>query len=254
MRVGNKNPDVVQLKFTLGMKGLFPCHVKIFDTQEALSEDKTIPATILENDVSKSGIIVFDRGVQSRERFRDLAKSDRLFVTRLNLRAHYRITKQLDTPSVDPESSVTIEKDMIVRLKPTKKKWQKCRYRLVQATIKESGEKIYFLTNIIEDMTAYEIAYIYKQRWAIEPFIKFLKQHLNLTHLISRNKNGIRVMIFMTLILSILLIAYKNLNKIESYKRTKLRFALELEAAIVKQIVILSGGNLRKVKHFLNDA
>jgi IS4 transposase len=61
---------------------------------------------------------------------------------------------------------------------------------------------------------AYVIASIYKQRWEIEVFFKFIKQHLNVTHLVSREKNGIEVMLYMTMIAAILILAFKKLNKI----------------------------------------
>jgi fructose-bisphosphate aldolase class 1 len=87
----------------------------------------------------------------------------------------------------------------------------------------------------------------------IEPFFKFLKQHLNLNHLVSRNENGRRVMIYMTLIIAILIIAYKKLNKISSLKIAKFMFCRALESMIVKDIVILSGGDFEKVKYLFND-
>jgi hypothetical protein len=56
------------------------------------------------------------------------------------------------------------------------------------------------------------------------PFYKFLKQHLNLKHLLSRDINGIKVMIHLTLILAILLIVYKKHTIISSYKIAKFSF------------------------------
>jgi IS4 transposase len=67
-----------------------------------------------------------------------------------------------------------------------------------------------------------EIAEIYRQRWDIEVFFRYLKQNLNLKHIVSRNENAIKVMLYMTLILSILIIVYKKKNKISSYKIAKL--------------------------------
>lgn len=58
----------------------------------------------------------------------------------------------------------------------------------------------------------------------------------------------------MTLILAILLIAYKKLNKVESYKIAKLKFATELEADVVKAIVIICGGNPDLMKHLFNSS
>ena len=58
--------------------------------------------------------------------------------------------------------------------------------------------------------TLMEVADLYRLRWEIETFFKFLKQHLSLAHLTSHSENGIRVMIWMTLIAAVLLIWYKR--------------------------------------------
>lgn len=118
-------------------------------------------------------------------------------------------------------------------------------FRLIKATIDQTGEEIFFLSNS-QELSAYEIAMIYKSRWEIEIFFKFLKQELNIEHLVSRDPNGIRVMMYMTLITSILIIAFRKLNKLTSYKIAKLRFALELENSVIAQIVLLCGGDLSK--------
>lgn len=257
MKVGVKNKgsgiDKVQLKYTMATKGSLPCHVEIFDDQQSLSEDKTIPFAIFNDKHSKNSIVVFDRGVQKRKTFKKLSDTSRLFVTRINTDVRYHSIRELSFDSSDINSSVSVQADLIVQLQDAKSKRIKTHFRLIKATIKESGEVIYFLTNM-KDLTPYEIAAFYKQRWDIEPFFKILKQHLNLTHLVARNINGIRVMIYMTLILAILLIVYKKLNKISSYKIAKLRFELELDEEIMKQVAILCGGDPNKVNNLFNDS
>ena len=96
------------------------------------------------------------------------------------------------------------------------------------------------------EMTSYEVAATYKLRWEIEILFKFLKQELNISHLVSRNQNGVKVMMYMSLITAILIIAFRKLNKISSYKIAKLRFSLELENIMIGQIVLLCGGDLDK--------
>jgi len=54
------------------------------------------------------------------------------------------------------------------------------------------------------------------------------------------------------MILAILIIAYKKLNKISSIKIAKLKFEIELENEIIKQIVILCGGNPKLAPHLFN--
>jgi hypothetical protein len=55
-----------------------------------------------------------------------------------------------------------------------------------------------------------EIPELYRRRWEIELFIKFVKQHLSYAHLTSRCANGIAVMIWMALIAALLLIWYQR--------------------------------------------
>jgi IS4 transposase len=112
---------------------------------------------------------------------------------------------------------------------------------------------LYFLTNI-EELSAREITHIYKERWQIEVFFKFIKQQLNFSHLLSRNENGIKVVLYMTLIAAILLTAFKNANKLKGYKIPKIKLANQLEALIIEDIVVLCGGNPLLIKQFYNSS
>ena len=123
--------------------------------------------------------------------------------------------------------------------------------RLIIAKEKQTGEVFYFLTNN-KTLEAKDIAEIYKQRWEIEVFFKFIKQNLNFSHLLSRDSNAIKVIMYMTLITAILLIVYKKINGLEGYKIPKLKFAQELEVLIIKDIVEKCGGNPHKVDHIWN--
>jgi hypothetical protein len=65
--------------------------------------------------------------------------------------------------------------------------------------------------------TLAEVAELYRLRWEIETFFKFLKQHLSFSHLTSHSENGIRVMIWMALIAAVLLIWYKRTTGRKDY-------------------------------------
>ena len=93
-----------------------------------------------------------------------------------------------------------------------------------------------------------------KERWEIEVFFKFIKQHLNASHLVSRSENGIKVIIYMTMITAVLLLAYKKINRMSGYKIMKLKFETELETDIIKEIVILCGGDPNKASHLFSMA
>jgi hypothetical protein len=247
------NKDIRKLKITIGQKGSLPCSVKVYNTKEAASEDIAIPLAISEYKSALESIVVFDRGVQSRKEFDNFSSENQRFIGRLNLPVRYKMHNANVVTSKPAGSSVTINKDEWVYLINRKANWSEYRLRKILGTIDETGEEICFITNV-DDLTAYEIAAYYKQRWEIEVFFKFLKQHLNLNHLVVRTENGIKVMLYMTLITAILIIAYKSRNQIKSYKIAKLKFELELEELIIKDIVIICGGDPTKAKHLWNSS
>ena len=143
--------------------------------------------------------------------------------------------------------------DRVGKLKDKDHLFTKNEFRLIEGEIKETGEPIYWITNVL-DLSPYEIAAIYKQRWEIEVFFKFIKQNLNFKHFVSRSENGIKVMLYMTLIAAILLIVYKKKNKISSFKIAKLNFEIELDNELTKEIVILCGGDPAKAPHLFNSS
>ena len=78
----------------------------------------------------------------------------------------------------------------------------------------EETEKTYeFLTNDIE-RDALEIAAIYKERWEVELFFKWIKQHLKIKSFWGTSMNAVYSQIWVALILTILLWINKTLNGI----------------------------------------
>lgn len=76
-----------------------------------------------------------------------------------------------------------------------------------------------------------ELTELYRCRWDIETFFKFLKQHLSYAHLTSRTENGITVMIWMALITALLLIWYKGVTRIDrGWRSVKFWFAEDVRA------------------------
>jgi transposase len=119
-------------------------------------------------------------------------------------------------------------------------------FRLVVVQNKKKPEKVfYFLTNDFE-LTAKEVADFYRRRWDIEVFFRFIKQELNVSHLVSLSKNGIEVMIYMTLIVAMLVLIYKKANNL-GYKTAKRRFVLELRELITGIMIVFAGGDPSKV-------
>ena len=236
------------VKFSIALKGSLPCKAKVFTDQTHISEEIALAEVINETDVLANDIVVFDRGLQSRNSFDTFTETSKYFITRGNLNIRCIVSESRSVSNKPEGSSVTITSDEIGTLINKKEKKTSYRYRIIKGTIDESGEEICFITNLLDE-DAYTVAKLYRERWDIELFFKFIKQHLNTSHLVSRDENGIRVMLYMTMILATLLIVYKKTNKMKGFKMPKMAFEIELANEMTKAIVIVCGGDPSKAPH-----
>lgn len=236
------------LKYSLELKGSLPCTVKIFKDPTFSSDDKALAELINESEFVKEGIVVFDRGLRARNALEKFTNDNKLFVTRAYANMKYESTGARSLPPKPTGSTLTIASDEVAYLFNQHEQRTKNLYRVIKASSDKTGEPICFVTNILQE-DSYQITEWYKQRWDIEVFFKFLKQHLNVKHLVSRDENGMKVMIYMTLIVAILILVYKKVNRIKFYKMAKLEFELELDNELTKAIVLLCGGDPDRAPH-----
>lgn len=101
------------------------------------------------------------------------------------------------------------------------------------------------MTLLYSYMTPQEIAFCYKKRWDIEVYFKFLKQNLNFSHFLSTNENGIKVILYMTIITSMLVMIYKKENEL-GFSIAKFNFYLEMQEWVGALLVVINGGDLSK--------
>ena len=69
--------------------------------------------------------------------------------------------------------------------------------------------RVFVTATNVERLTTGKVGEVYRKRWQIEALWKFLKMHLKLEQLITKNINGVRLQIYMVLI------AYLVLHLIE---------------------------------------
>jgi hypothetical protein len=250
MQVGkkaSKGSGRKQLKFTIGLKGMFPSDARLFTNQAQLSEDVALREAIVKSSHTQDSIVVFDRGLQKRLTLVEFDKTGIYFVTRANDYIKYEQIKVHKKISGRKSSTLIFGQDILVNLFGHDNEKIDFPFRLIKATSKQSGEPILFLTNI-KHLNASEISEIYNRRWDIEVFFRFIKQELNFSNLVSYNENGIKVMMYMVLITAMLIMFYKKVNNIEGYKIAKLKLTDELQMEIIKEVVVVCGGDLNKMK------
>ena len=255
---GIDNNGKKAVKYSIAFDGILPCEFKAFTASTYSSEDIALPEVVLghvKKEQNHQNIYILDRGLQSTRTMKNFSKDSIRFICRAKEdRKHIELESFIaDGQNLDLGES-TLIKDSKVQLytgMPIKNKRGNIHYReeLVETEFRlvviesndEDGLQYWFLTNDFE-LSAKEIAQAYRRRWDIEVFFRFLKQELNASHLVSLNKNGMEVMIYMTLIVAMLVLLYKKANNV-GYKTAKRRMAIEIRNLAIALIVTQCGGN-----------
>jgi len=240
--------DPVDIKFSVGFDGWYGTKGKVFNEQAYLAEDTALPEIIHAHTLGKNEIAVFDRGINSRKTWENFSDQSLQFVTRAKAqfgKVKHELVRQItlvsDKNPVQTDT-LSLNKDVEVYLYGQNGKKTKRTFRMIEAVRKDSGETLYFISNMFE-LEPEEIVFIYRRRWDIECFFKFLKQEFGFGHFLSRNKNGMEVMLYMTLIAFALIHIYYKANNIQGFKIAKIKFEQELEHELLKIIIEQCNGD-----------
>ena len=144
---------------------------------------------------------VGDRGYQEHALFDTLQDEGKSFVIRIMANTNKTLVKEY---SVDPESIVFYDSEVLLGTPAINNQTQK--------PVRVVGYRVdgvdYWIATDRRDLTAEQIAQIYKLRWDIEKFFAWWKRHLRVYHLIARSKYGLMVQILGGLITYLLLAIY----------------------------------------------
>jgi transposase len=231
------NPGRKNVKFGVKLSGSIPVDIQLFTDSSDISEDRVFPKLLMEKQQKQAlNIVVFDRGMNKRENFINLNQNNIYFISRFRNTYKTDTTKEIPLTEQTTKSLTDLQEQEIRFANYTLKGAtdKDSTFRLIKGTNKDSKEIIYFLTNV-DFLTAAEITDLYKSRWEIETFFKFIKQELNFKHLLSRNENGIKAVMYLTMITAILLTIYKKVNHIVGWAITKFKFMEDLQRAVMYQ-------------------
>ncbi len=141
-------------------------------------------------EIPEKGVGIMDRGFASSERIRELKEqTNKAFVLRIKNNVTLEMWENGNCKVGKDEREVEIRVVAFCDLE------EKTEFRLA-TNLPESGD---------EGVKNEEIADIYVQRWQIELLWKFLKMHLKLDRLMTKNENGIRIQIYSCLIAYLIL-------------------------------------------------
>jgi len=201
-----------------------------------LTEGKGAERPFVNRILSKDQTGVMDRGYQSHKDFDLLQEEGKHFVCRIKATTKRTV---LEENAVDAESDIFY--DALVHLGTPGQNQTTKPVRVVGYKI---GRTKYYVATDRHDLTAEQIASIYKLRWTIETFFKWWKKYLKVYHLIARSRYGLMVQMLGGLITYLLMAIYcrEQFNEEVSIKRVR-----ELRSTILNEL-FNSQNNIEKVE------
>lgn len=153
-------------------------------------------------------ITCFDKGYIDFKWFYSLEKEHGYFVTRAKDNLKYEIIGQQDT-----NNKKGVLKDTIIKLTGYyQNKDYPDNLRLIEYYDEETDILYYFLTNNFK-LSAFTIALIYKARWQIEIFFKWIKQNLKIKTFLGTSKNAVLTQVWTAMCYYLLLSYIKYQTK-----------------------------------------
>lgn len=187
----------IKLHTLVDHDGYLPCFVNI---TEAKVHD--IQAAVALLTLPSNSIVAMDRGYVDFSLFNQLTKQHIYFVTRMKRRLKHTI---VDRRQVLKNKGLT--SDQTIRF-TSKKGKALCPIELRKIGFRDphTGKHYVFITNNF-DLSARTIADIYKDRWQVELFFKWIKQNLKIKRFLGTRKNAVMTQVWVALI-AMLLLAY----------------------------------------------
>ena len=150
---------------------------------------------------------VFDRAYNKADFWADIDAAEAVFVTRPKSNLAYDVQRT----SLHPNSLIVADETITLAGQPGRK-YQKP-LRRIEIFDEDKGRELAFITNDFE-RPAIEIADLYKRRWQIELFFKWIKQNLKIKRFLAINPKAIRLQIVTALIAYLLLKDLHRVNRI----------------------------------------
>ena len=155
-----------QIKYSINLKGSLASTIKVFTDQSHISEDLALSEVINATDCLTGNVDVFDRGLQKRACPDTFTGSNKLFVTRGKIGVKYKTVKELAIEEHPPEDNTEeAVEDSVACLYDDKRRESKYLYQVIRARLKQSGEEIIFISNLLEEKASF-IAKLYFARYS----------------------------------------------------------------------------------------
>jgi len=152
-----------------------------------------------------NSIYVMDRGYVDYKRLYRIQLSDAFFVTRTKDNMDFR---RLYSRTVDKKKGLLF--DQTIRLNGFySSRYYPDKMRRIKFKDDETGKVLIFLTNNFH-LKALEVAQLYKHRWKIELFFKWVKQHLKIKSFWGQSENAVKTQVWIAISVYVLVAIAKK--------------------------------------------
>lgn len=197
-----KRKGAVKLHTLLDLRGSIPSLIVV-------THGKVHEVNILDELFIEAGAIyIMDRGYLDFARLYKIQTSSAFFIIRAKSNFHFRCVH-----SITVKKSVGVECDQIVTLQGfyTKRDFPE-RLRRIRYFDAITNQRLVFLTNNFH-LPAQTIAELYRCRWQVELFFKWIKQHLRIKAFYGTSENAVKTQIWIAVSIYVLVaIVKKQLN------------------------------------------
>jgi hypothetical protein len=189
----------IKLHTLLDLRGSIPTFISI-------SQGKQADVRVLDELVLESGAFyVMDRGYVDFQRLYGFVLAGAFFVTRAKTNLQ---STRLESLPVDATTGVRSDQ-MIWLRNPSSIKHYPDKLRRIHYVDAETGKSLVFLTNNFA-LPALTIALLYKGRWKVELFFKWIKQHLRIKHFYGTTDNAVKTQVWISICVYVLVAIMKK--------------------------------------------
>ncbi|MDJ0668740.1 MAG: IS4 family transposase [Desulfobacterales bacterium] len=199
-----KTKGAVKLHTLLDLKGDIPTFIWITD-------GKVHDVNVLDHLVPEPGAIyVMDRAYLDFQRLYQLHQCSAIFVTRSKTNTGLR---RLYSHKIDKSTGVRCDQTVVATGYYSRKAYPE-KLRRIKYFDADKGRSFVFLTNQFT-LAAEIIAELYRSRWRVEIFFKWIKQHLRIKKFLGTSENAVKTQIWIAVSIYVLVAIMKQRLKID---------------------------------------
>ena len=194
--------SAVKMHTLLDLRGNIPSFIHISDGKH--SDVRMLDVLAFE----AGAIYVMDRGYVDFARLHVIHQAQAFFVTRAMLNTQFR---RVYSAAVDRSSGIICDQTIALTGRTSCDNYP-VHLRRIRFKDPETGKTLVFLTNNFA-LPAATICALYKARWQVELFFKWIKQHLRIKKFYGNSENAVKSQIWIAVSVYVLIaIAKKRLN------------------------------------------